>query len=1023
MASSSPQEPDLKSKSLSIHSSPTSAPDPVSASSSPKSKSPSLTDLTSTVPSSSAKPAPSNDEVEAVIRMATSTVPTPDGRPPPGKDTRTQLFVGNLPYRVRWQDLKDLFRRAGTVLRADVSLSPDNRSRGYGTVLLASAEDAGRAVDMFNGYSWQGRVLEVRLDRLGAIPGTELDASNIAATQGVNISINGLGGIPGIVNNLNGTTTLGGVGTLQVPAPHSVLPFVTPNVAGAGLGPNSFPQSISPALLNTVLGNTLSNSGPSVSPLLNPGFTTFQKQQEQEREGLFLQQARRSSFVQSSQGQIESYLGSVSPAMGDWDSDRPKSSGMRSLFVGNLPFHCQWQDLKDLFRQAGTILRADVSLGPDGRSRGFGTVSFASEIDAERAVAMFNGFDYNGRTLKVHYDKFCAQSPLPLSIALQSTQSSSIPTPIQPNAAATQQAIMQAAQLHQLVNGQGIERYNNLSKDVNISLEDSSSSYVSALQALHETIHPNQSDLHRVSVPGSGSDSSNLNADHSSPPVSPRNVSAVGNAGTSSNLAERRQKALPAPLAASSRPSSGNSRHAKGLSDTFNSMNMNYTNIPNPFNTSPASPKRSRVIGTETSSRPTTSSSRPTTSSTSPRANHPAHPGPISLPPPTVGTFPIPMYSPHNPMSPSHPVSPAYLTFAHSGPLSPVYVLPQHMQPHSSNLTPHGLPPITPSMPSFSFAPQANPGMFSGGVSSSAIPPTPAEGGPYGQQIEASAYNTPTNSGLNMSSMMSPPLHLPQHVFQQFTPGVVMSPGAFYGRPGNGSNGRASYLNPAVGSPVLIHPPYPFSHPGSQPGSPATFHGYGEESNGYFPPLTGAFQSQESYFPPINTFGSSSLANEIMREGSNMSFRNNVIRDDRPIHERNDSGSAPASSESGENISTVDEDHARSSSSGATSWHSPDEGKKSEDSISGITHDMTTFQISSNTNSGEGNNRMPSYAAAAASGTPSSLEDNSSSHGVTRHNSMGSKKDNEPRPSSLQKTHSDETGNHVRVKKASTVAA
>ena len=45
----------------------------------------------------------------------------------------------------------------------------------------------------------------------------------------------------------------------------------------------------------------------------------------------------------------------------------------------------------DLFRQAGTILRADVALGPDGRSRGFGTVVFASEIDAERAVKMFNG--------------------------------------------------------------------------------------------------------------------------------------------------------------------------------------------------------------------------------------------------------------------------------------------------------------------------------------------------------------------------------------------------------------------------------------------------------------------------------------------------------------------------------------------------------------------------------------------------------------------------------------------------------
>ncbi|KAJ7477321.1 hypothetical protein B0H11DRAFT_2030740 [Mycena galericulata] len=37
---------------------------------------------------------------------------------------------------------------AHTALRADVYLGSGNRSRGYGTVLLATAEDAGRAVDM-----------------------------------------------------------------------------------------------------------------------------------------------------------------------------------------------------------------------------------------------------------------------------------------------------------------------------------------------------------------------------------------------------------------------------------------------------------------------------------------------------------------------------------------------------------------------------------------------------------------------------------------------------------------------------------------------------------------------------------------------------------------------------------------------------------------------------------------------------------------------------------------------------------
>ncbi|KAG8770670.1 hypothetical protein FRC12_004130, partial [Ceratobasidium sp. 428] len=95
------------------------------------------------------------------------------------------------------------------------------------------------------------------------------------------------------------------------------------------------------------------------------------------------------------------------PNPASWASSGAHASTLnRQLFIGNLPFQCQWQDLKDLFRTAGQILRADVALGPDGRSRGFGTVVYAKESDAARAVGMFNGYDYNGRILKVHYDRY-----------------------------------------------------------------------------------------------------------------------------------------------------------------------------------------------------------------------------------------------------------------------------------------------------------------------------------------------------------------------------------------------------------------------------------------------------------------------------------------------------------------------------------------------------------------------------------------------------------------------------------------
>ncbi|CCO31207.1 putative RNA-binding protein C328,05 OS=Schizosaccharomyces pombe (strain 972 / ATCC 24843) GN=SPAC328.05 PE=4 SV=3 [Rhizoctonia solani AG-1 IB] len=266
-----------------------------------------------------------DDTIEDVIQRATASA---GAGPPPGKDTRTQLFVGNLPYRVRWQDLKDLFRKAGTVLRADVSLGPDNRSRGYGTVLLATAEDAGKATDMYNGYVWQNRTLEVRPDRLPP----ELDMG------------------------LNHAGAAGGVSS--VPITNPMVPLAVPQ-PGHVLDPLSRPMSAA-----------IGQDGPAHSP------------------GIF----------------APSPFGS-NPS--NWtNSGFQGGASNRQLFIGNLPFQCQWQDLKDLFRAAGQILRADVALGPDGRSRGFGTVVYAKESDAARAVTMFNGYDYNGRILKVHYDRY-----------------------------------------------------------------------------------------------------------------------------------------------------------------------------------------------------------------------------------------------------------------------------------------------------------------------------------------------------------------------------------------------------------------------------------------------------------------------------------------------------------------------------------------------------------------------------------------------------------------------------------------
>ncbi|OLL22485.1 putative RNA-binding protein [Neolecta irregularis DAH-3] len=77
----------------------------------------------------------------------------------------TQLFINHLPYTVGWQDLKDLFRPVGNVVRADVHSTFDGRPKGTGIVVFETPAEAQAAIHQFNGYDLQGRNIEVREDR------------------------------------------------------------------------------------------------------------------------------------------------------------------------------------------------------------------------------------------------------------------------------------------------------------------------------------------------------------------------------------------------------------------------------------------------------------------------------------------------------------------------------------------------------------------------------------------------------------------------------------------------------------------------------------------------------------------------------------------------------------------------------------------------------------------------------------------------------------------------------------------
>ena len=73
------------------------------------------------------------------------------------------------------------------------------------------------------------------------------------------------------------------------------------------------------------------------------------------------------------------------------------------LYVGNLSFNVNEDELTDLFSQAGSVQSASIVTDRDtGRSRGFGFVEMGSKEEGEAAISQFNGTDLDGRSLTVN---------------------------------------------------------------------------------------------------------------------------------------------------------------------------------------------------------------------------------------------------------------------------------------------------------------------------------------------------------------------------------------------------------------------------------------------------------------------------------------------------------------------------------------------------------------------------------------------------------------------------------------------
>ncbi|MCG8607081.1 RNA-binding protein [bacterium] len=72
------------------------------------------------------------------------------------------MYVGNLPYTVTEEDLKELFSEFGEVVSVNIITDRySNQSKGFGFIDMPNNSEADKAIKALNGTEFQGRTIKV----------------------------------------------------------------------------------------------------------------------------------------------------------------------------------------------------------------------------------------------------------------------------------------------------------------------------------------------------------------------------------------------------------------------------------------------------------------------------------------------------------------------------------------------------------------------------------------------------------------------------------------------------------------------------------------------------------------------------------------------------------------------------------------------------------------------------------------------------------------------------------------------
>ena len=269
------------------------------------------------------------------------------------------VYISNIPYEIRWTQLKDLFReKVGDIMFCEV-FEKDGKSIGSAAMEFRTILDAERAVEIMHHYELDGRKISVRLDNEGykTRQAKEATSSNNSRTES-NKNLSANNGI--FLNEANSQAA-------------AIAALALNSLNSSSLLNNNSSQN---SLLSN-LGNLLQLNSPLTSNLVVTSS---------------LMNGASPSVQQNSMlNMIASQLKVEGPVT-------------NRLFVASLDYKVNEDKIKEVFGLAGVVQSVSLFKDKDGRSRGMAVVEYDSSLEALNAVAMFNHQQLMDRQMTVRFD-------------------------------------------------------------------------------------------------------------------------------------------------------------------------------------------------------------------------------------------------------------------------------------------------------------------------------------------------------------------------------------------------------------------------------------------------------------------------------------------------------------------------------------------------------------------------------------------------------------------------------------------